>query len=526
MTKKIAQLTFENTLVSTLPGEVSETSTPRPTPQVAYTMAHPITVRTPTILLASAECAELLGLEADFNLDEHNTQILAGNALTPAMRPYAARYGGHQFGHWAGQLGDGRAMTLGEVVTESGRFDLQLKGAGPTAYSRRGDGLAVLRSSVREFLCSEAMFHLGVPTTRALSVSLTGESVLRDMFYDGNPEYEPGAICARVAPSFVRFGNFQIYAALGELELLEQFMRHVLKTYYPQFKDVDFKTAVLNFFEEVCSSTAKLMVEWMRVGFVHGVMNTDNMSIHGLTIDYGPYGFLDNYDPDWTPNTTDASQRRYRFGAQGSIALWNLSRLCEALAPLLGEIMALEERLDLYPQIYEREFLRVMRSKLGLPHSSDSEIIKLMRELDHALRIDEIDYTLFYRELARVIELPVDEQLEALKDCFYSETISAAAKKELEQWLEHYDVCGREQKQTLKSRQELMNQTNPYFILRNYLVVSALQDFDRGDRNTLLKLQSALKTPYEENDFTKDFYGKRPEWARHKAGCSMLSCSS
>lgn len=526
MTKKIAELTLENTLVSTLTGETTAPSTPRSTPHVAYTLAVPQSVRSPEIVLASNECAELLGLEPGFDLDEQNTQILTGNWLAPNMRPYAARYGGHQFGHWAGQLGDGRAMTLAEVLSVHGRFDLQLKGAGRTAYSRRGDGLAVLRSSVREFLCSEAMFHLGVPTTRALSVSLTGESVLRDMFYDGNAEYEPGAICARVAPSFVRFGNFQIYASLGEFEQLEQLTRHVLKTYYPQFNDLDFKTAVLSFFEEVCSSTAKLMAEWMRVGFVHGVMNTDNMSIHGVTIDYGPYGFLEGYDPDWTPNTTDASQRRYRFGAQGSIAMWNLSRLAEALAPLLGEIAQLEKCLDMYPPIYEREFLKVMRSKLGLPDSSDAEVIRLMRELDRVLRIDEIDYTLFYRQLARVIELPIAAQIDGLKSCFYAETISVAALRELEQWLREYEVCGREQKQTLMARQELMDKNNPYFILRNYLVVSALTDFDRGDRSTLLKLARALKTPYEENELTKTFSGKRPEWARHKAGCSMLSCSS
>ncbi|MBG3852707.1 YdiU family protein, partial [Xanthomonas hortorum pv. carotae] len=230
------------------------------------------------------------------------------------MQPWAVNYGGHQFGHWAGQLGDGRAISLGEAIgVDGGRYELQLKGAGPTPYSRGADGRAVLRSSIREFLCSEAMHHLGVPTTRALSLVTTGDAVVRDMFYDGRPQREPGAIVCRVAPSFIRFGNFELPSARGDSALLRQWADFTIARDFPELKGAG-ENLYAAWFAQVCERTAVMVAHWMRVGFVHGVMNTDNMSILGLTIDYGPYGWVDDYDPDWTPNTTDAQGRRYRFG--------------------------------------------------------------------------------------------------------------------------------------------------------------------------------------------------------------------
>ena len=262
----------------------------------------------------------------------------SGCAIPEGAAPLASVYSGHQFGHWAGQLGDGRAINLGEIInSKRERWALQLKGSGPTPYSRTADGLAVLRSSIREFLCSEAMHHLGVPTTRALSLTLTGESVIRDMFYNGNRKAEPGAVVCRVAPSFTRFGSFQLLTARRDHALLKQLADHTIRTHHPHIGEPSPATYLI-WFTEICQKTAEMIVHWQRVGFVHGVMNTDNMSILGLTIDYGPYGWLENYDPNWTPNPTDAEHRRYRFGNQPEIAFWNLGQLANALYPLIEQV--------------------------------------------------------------------------------------------------------------------------------------------------------------------------------------------
>ena len=282
---------FENTFVAQLPADPVLSNTPRHVFNACYTRVDPTPVAAPRLLAWSDETGELLGIRRPATADGLTAEVLGGNRVLPGMQPYAARYGGHQFGHWAGQLGDGRAITLGELIACDGtRQELQLKGAGRTPYSRSADGRAVLRSSLREFMCSEAMHHLGVPTTRALSLAGTGDPVVRDMFYDGNARPEQGAVVCRVAPSFVRFGNFQILAAQGEHEELRRLMSYVLKNFFPEQDNVQ------DVFREVCRRTGELMADWMRLGFVHGVMNTDNLSILGLTIDYGPYGWLEGYD--------------------------------------------------------------------------------------------------------------------------------------------------------------------------------------------------------------------------------------
>ena len=243
-------------------------------------------------------------------------------------------------------LVNGRAINLGEVVNVNGqRWGLQLKGAGPTPYSRGADGFAVLRSSIREFLCSEAMHHLGIPTTRALSLVTTGEQIGRDMFYDGNPKQEAGAVVCRVAPSFTRFGSFQLFSARGDTAILKQLIDYTVRTDFPHLAEPS-TDVYLTWFQEVCHKTAMLMVDWMGVGFVHGMMNTDNMSILVLTIDYGPYGWLEDYDPKWTPNTTDAQGRRYSFGNQPYIAHWNLAQLAQSIYPLIGQQDPLLNALD------------------------------------------------------------------------------------------------------------------------------------------------------------------------------------
>ncbi|MGZ8153682.1 MAG: protein adenylyltransferase SelO family protein, partial [Burkholderiales bacterium] len=290
---EVRALQFDASFVRELPGDPVLTNVPRHVSHAAYTGVDPTPVRAPRLIGWADAVGNTLGIARPVSATGETAQVLGGNLVVPGMQPYAARYAGHQFGNWAGQLGDGRAITLAEVLTQGGsRYDLQLKGAGRTPYSRTADGRAVLRSSVREFMCSEAMHYLGIPTTRALSLVATGEAVIRDMFYDGNPEAEPGAIVCRVAPTFIRFGNFEMFAANGELDLLKKLADYVIRYHYPELGEPSPATYA-RWFEEICRRTAVLMAHWMRVGFVHGVMNTDNMSVLGLTIDYGPYGWLE-----------------------------------------------------------------------------------------------------------------------------------------------------------------------------------------------------------------------------------------
>src|SRR5436190_10000166 len=309
-------LRFDNRFVRELPADPEAGPRLRQVHGALYSLVEPTPVAAPRLIAYSREVADMLGIDETTINSPAFAEVFGGNALLDGMQPYAANYGGHQFGQWAGQLGDGRAITLGEAINAAGeRWELQLKGAGPTPYSRTADGRAVLRSSLREFLCSEAMNHLGVPTTRALCLVATGEDVVRDMFYDGHPQAEPGAVVCRVAPSFLRFGNFEICAARGDQALLQTLADFTITTHFPQL-GAPSRDTYLRWFDEVCRRTARMLVHWMRVGFVHGVMNTDNMSVLGLTIDYGPYGWLEGYDPNWTPNTTDAGGRRYRYGHQ------------------------------------------------------------------------------------------------------------------------------------------------------------------------------------------------------------------
>ncbi len=361
-----------------LPGDPDDRNVRRQVNGAAWSRVAPTPTADPTLIAHSAEIATELGISATVVASQQFTRTFSGNEVPADMMPFAMTYGGHQFGNWAGQLGDGRAIVLGEVTTPSGSHQvLQLKGAGPTPYSRGADGRAVLRSSIREFLCSEAMHHLGIPTTRALSLMLTGDEVVRDMLYDGHPAPEPGAVVCRVAPGFVRFGHFELPASRGEVDLLRQLVEHTVHRYFPHLlvgEAVDGKAGmepitddvITAWFREVMERTADLMVGWMRVGFVHGVMNTDNLSILGLTIDYGPYGWLENFDPGWTPNTTDAGSKRYRYGNQPNIGQWNLSRLGGALASLVDDVAPLQSAIDDYPVRFSSAWDTALAAKLGL----------------------------------------------------------------------------------------------------------------------------------------------------------------
>jgi len=526
----LAGLNFDNRFVRELSADPDTSNQLRQVHRACFSRVQPTQVTAPKLVAYAAEVAELLGLTPATCETEEFVQVFAGNQLLEAMDPYACCYGGHQFGNWAGQLGDGRAINLGEIINQQGeRWTLQLKGAGPTPYSRRADGLAVLRSSVREFLCSEAMYHLGVPTTRALSLLLTGEQVTRDMFYDGHPKDEPGAVVCRVAPSFTRFGSFQIFTWRNEIEELRQLVDYTIRTDFPHL-GAPSAPVYLKWFEEICRRTAELMVHWMRVGFVHGVMNTDNMSILGLTIDYGPYGWVDDYNPDWTPNTTDAAGKRYRFGNQPHIALWNLAQLANALYPLIEQTEPLEKALQLYGVCYKQGWQEMMAQKLGLKKFEAETDLALTNELESILCLVETDMTIFYRRLANLE--PSSEQdnvalLTPLLDAYYHpEALSPEHKYQICSWLR--DFLNRVAQDGLShdERRQKMNAVNPKYVLRNYLAQMAIDQAEVGDYSLINELLEVMRHPYAEQP-EKDFYSKkRPEWARHRAGCSMLSCSS
>lgn len=516
-------LVFDNAFTNELPGDPQVGSARRQIRNALYSRVEPTPVRAPYLVHASASVANQLGLSLAQCRSDDFLQIFAGNQLLPGMDPHATCYGGHQFGNWAGQLGDGRAINLGEIKTAGGHLMLQLKGAGETPYSRTADGLAVLRSSLREYVCSEAMYHLGVPTTRALSLIGTGEQVMRDMLYDGHPALEPGAVVCRVSSSFVRFGHFQMLSARQETDLLATFTDFVIRREFPAVAadHQNPKSRYLAFFDEVCQRTAELMVHWMRVGFVHGVMNTDNLSILGETIDYGPYGWLEGYDPDWTPNTTDAGQRRYRYGQQPAVAQWNLLQLANALYPLIEETKPLEEILGKYAVTYEQQWRQMMAHKLGLTEFAED----LTNRLLHLLTETETDMTLFFRQLAVVKDAETDTDL--LRDAYYTpEQISQDTHQQTRQWLTDYLNLAARQGRSHQQRAEAMNAVNPLYVPRNYLAQLAIDDAEGGDFGRLNQWMQVLERPYQRQEGMEDFAAKRPEWARNRSGCSMLSCSS
>ena len=398
----LSELSFDNSFVRELPADPLLHNVPRQVRDACYTRVDPTPVR------IAAHCwpgpmrwAEMLGASpprSSTGAGRRSARRQSGASGHAALRRALRRTPVRSLGGAARRR---PRHHPGEVVGPDGaRYDLQLKGAGPTPYSRTADGRAVLRSSVREFMCSEAMHHLGVPTTRALSLVATGESVVRDMFYDGHPQAEPGAIVCRVAPSFVRFGNFEILAAHQELDALKRLADYVIAMHFPEL-GAPSPATYARWFEEICRRTAVLIAEWMRVGFVHGVMNTDNMSILGLTIDYGPYGWLEGFDPRWTPNTTDAEGRRYRYGNQPQIAQWNLVRLANALLPLIEDKAPLEQGLAVFGETLERASSRMLAGKLGLSSLDREGDDKLLGELFELLQQVETDMTLFFRNAGR-----------------------------------------------------------------------------------------------------------------------------
>lgn len=514
---------FDNRLLTVLPGDPEAGPRRREVREAAWSSVMPTPVAAPTLLAWSPEVAALLGIDVAEVSSGTFAQVFAGNALYPGMQPWAANYGGHQFGHWAGQLGDGRAISLGELVAPDGRhWELQLKGAGPTPYSRGADGRAVLRSSIREFLCSEAMHHLGVPTTRALSLVGTGEHVVRDMFYDGRPRAEPGAIVCRVSPSFLRFGSFELPASRGETSLLQQLVDACIARDFPELAGQG-EALYGDWFAQIAVRTAEMVAHWMRVGFVHGVMNTDNLSVLGLTLDYGPYGWVEDFDPDWTPNTTDAQGRRYRFGTQPQVAYWNLGRLAQALSPLFADVAPLQAGLAAYQATFAACTRRDAAAKLGLAAADDADL-QLYQRWQQLLQDGGMDMTLSWRALMRID--PASPDPAALAEVYYDRERQEAVQVPLRQWLQDYAARLRADPLPVAERLAKMGAANPLYVLRNWLAQEAIDRAEQGDMGGVHALQDVLRDPYTQRAGREHFASRRPAWADDRAGCSMLSCSS
>lgn len=509
-----------------LPADPNLQNSRRPIEKACYSFVYPKKTKQPVLLHTEKYFAKSLGFSDQDLKSSHFLNLVTGNKSLDDYKPFAMCYGGHQFGHWAGQLGDGRAINIAEIETQSKTWYLQLKGAGETPYSRTADGLAVLRSSIREYLCSEAMYHLNIPTTRALSLSLSGDEVMRDILYNGNSAYEKGAIVCRVSESFIRFGNFEIFSSRNDLATLKALVDFTINHHFPHLGKPN-KEAYIAFFKEVCQRTQKMIIHWQRVGFVHGVMNTDNMSILGQTIDYGPYGWLEGYDPDWTPNTTDNQNRRYRFGQQGNIGLWNLLQLANALFPLINDAQVLEDILHDYHKTYDEAYLTMMCSKLGLKNVLEDDNT-LIKSLEHVLQLTETDMTICFRQMNTILKSDSPEIcIEKIKTAFYDlNTFTEVVQDKWKAWfilyLKRLDIELLDD----NSRKQAMDSINPKYVFRNYMAQMATDLANKGDYSLIESLSILFKKPYEEQPEFEKWYAKRPEWARHKIGCSQLSCSS
>jgi uncharacterized protein YdiU (UPF0061 family) len=447
----------------------------------------------------SRALARELGLEEHWLESREALMALTGNQPVPGSRPLASVYGGHQFGMWAGQLGDGRAILLGEIETAHGARELQLKGTGRTPFSRMGDGRAVLRSSIREFLASEALHGLGIPTTRALCVTGSDQAVRRE-------EMETAAVVARTAPSFIRFGHFEHFSYHNQQAQLKALADYVIDRFYPACRDAGQPYAAL--LEAVSERTAHLMAAWQAVGFCHGVMNTDNMSILGLTIDYGPFQFLDAFDPGHVCNHTD-SQGRYAYNRQPNIAYWNLFCLGQALLPLIDDQEQALAALESYKKVFPEALQARMRAKLGLS-DAQPEDRALIESTFKLLAADRVDYTIFWR---RLCGFTPQTGIEPVRDLFLDRESFTA-------WALHYSE--RIAPVDIGQRADLMLKNNPKFVLRNHLGEEAIRAAKLKDFSGVNTLLTLLQAPFDEHPGHDRYAGFPPDWA----ASIEISCSS
>ena len=482
-------------------------------PPAFYTRLMPTPLPAPYFVAASAPAASLVGLDAARLAEPDYVALLSGNAVAERSQPLSAVYSGHQFGVWAGQLGDGRAILLGDIATDSGPLELQLKGAGATPYSRMGDGRAVLRSSIREFLCSEAMHGLGIPTTRALALIGSPLPVQRE-------RVETGAIVVRTAPSFLRFGHFEHFchhARAGDYRALQQLLDFVIEHHHPACREAEFPAVAM--LAEIARRTAEMIAAWQSVGFCHGVMNTDNLSVLGLTIDYGPFGFLDGFDPQHICNHSD-HQGRYAFAQQPQIAWWNLHALAQALVPLAGSVPEeaaerLGEALGAYPDTLQAAMGRRMFAKLGLRTRQDGDR-ELLDDLMREMARYRADHTLVWRRLAdQRADGGAPDTPEPARDLF----VDIAA---FDAWAVRYAARLRAEGSVDAERRARMNAVNPRFVLRNHLAEIAIQRAERGDFSEVQRLLAVLSRPFDEQPDQADCAALPPDWAQTLA----VSCSS
>ena len=467
------------------------------------TVLQPQPLPAPYLVGASPQAAALLGLPFERLQEPAVIEALAGSRPIAGATPVATVYSGHQFGQWAGQLGDGRALLLGEVDTATGPLEIQFKGAGRTPYSRGGDGRAVLRSSIREFLCSEAMAALGIPTTRALCVVGSDQPVRRE-------EIETAAVVTRLSPSFVRFGHFEHFADRNDVEALRTLADTVIDRHYPSARAGEgFQgNAYAALLAQVTQRTAEMVAAWQAVGFCHGVMNTDNMSILGLTIDYGPFQFLDGFDPRHICNHSD-TQGRYAYDQQPQVAYWNLFCLGQALMPLIEDTELAMSALEPYKTAFPQAYLARMRLKLGLADitPADTSLLELLLQL---MSRHQVDWTIFWRRLSNFV---AGGDPAPVRDLFLD-------REGFDGWLARYEA--RLADADRPAAGAAMLAANPRFVLRNHLGELAIRQARDGDYSGVESLTTLLAAPYAEHPGFEEFAGFPPAWA---SGIE-ISCSS
>jgi len=472
-------------------------------PQAFYQPVLPTPLKNPHLIDFNACAADLINLTHEQQDSTSFLKYMSGHGKIPGTRPLAAVYSGHQFGHYVPELGDGRAISIGEVVNLNGsRWDIQLKGAGLTAFSRMGDGRTVLRSSIREYLCSEAMYFLNIPTTRALCLIGSETEVYRE-------RVESGAILARVAPNHVRFGTFEYFYHSKRPNYVKTLADYLIETYFTNVSINDDKKYE-KLLSRIVVTTAQLIAQWQAIGFAHGVMNTDNMSVLGITIDYGPFGFLDTYNPEYISNHSD-HQGRYAFNQQPNIALWNLTCLAEAFTVLI-DTSAAKSALEKYNDVYMANFTHLMLQKFGLKQSS-SKNHKLLQQALELMTSNEVDYTLFFRRLSDF------DQENHLNNVVRGLFINRNA---FDNWAQHYAGALKTENQNPEKRQQKMDKVNPKYILRNCLAEQAIQKAEAGDFSEVKKLKEILSRPFDDQLEHDQYAQLPPEWSKSIS----VSCSS